>query len=314
MIRFVKHSDIHPEKWDNAVLTAQQSTIFATYDLLDSLTGNSSWNALVKDDYLAVMPLPERAKGGIHYIYTPFFIPQLGIFSSKNISAQEIFEFFNTIPKKYKQVDLLLHPQIDLTRFQKRHISLVSHDLDLNRPYEILQHDFSQNTKRNIKDANKHSLTLVKNPNILEEVIQLFVENKGGEKIVHYGPNDYRILARTAKLLLSKNALDIVGVNYENQQLIAGAFFVRDQHRLWFWFSGRNTHSAESKPMFFLLDEYIRAHAEQPLVLDFNGSLNENVARLYKGFGGQPYSIPMANYARNKAWQALFCIYNSVKR
>ena len=51
--------------------------------------------------------------------------------------------------------------------------------------------------------------------------------------------------------------------------------------------------------MFYLLNEYIRNHAETDLIIDFNGSTNENVARLYRSFGGERYEIPFVRRYKN---------------
>jgi hypothetical protein len=39
--------------------------------------------------------------------------------------------------------------------------------------------------------------------------------------------------------------------------------------------------------MFFLVDEFIRDHSGQDLVLDFEGSSNPKLARFYMGFGSK---------------------------
>lgn len=78
MIRFLTHSEIDPEKWNQTVRNSLSPTIFAAYELLDLLTGDDTWHALVEDDYETVMPLPTRKKGVLKYVYTPFFVRQNG--------------------------------------------------------------------------------------------------------------------------------------------------------------------------------------------------------------------------------------------
>lgn len=312
MIRYVKHTEIDASKWDETIQNAQFPTIFCTYRFLDILSDNS-WSALILDDYDYVMPLPERSKRGISYVYSPFFMSQLGIFSKKEVSKEIVVDFFKLFPAKFKHIDLLLNNSNDIEKIKSHTNALISHELDLSPSYENLCKGYSQNTKRNIKAAQKHSLTLVRDDISVEEIIRLFCENRGQTKEVHYRTKDYDILVKAAAILKKLNRLEAYGVKTEDGKTIAGALFVRDYQRYWFWFSGRNEQYAETKSMFFLMDEFMKSHADQPFILDFNGSMNENVSRLYKGFGGLPYNIPMISYSKNIFWQLALSLYQKVK-
>ena len=68
MIRLVKHGDIDAARWNETVGASGFPTVFCTYEMLDALVGDATWNALVMDDYDYVMPLPERSKFGVHYV------------------------------------------------------------------------------------------------------------------------------------------------------------------------------------------------------------------------------------------------------
>ncbi|MCQ2283360.1 MAG: GNAT family N-acetyltransferase [Bacteroidales bacterium] len=313
MIRFVKHKDILPEKWDTAVLESPFRTVFCTYRILNALTQGSTWNALVMDDYDYVMPLPERSKFYIRYIYTPFFLPQMGIFSAKAVTAAIVSDFFNAIPKTFKQIDALLNVSNDYSDIESHTISLVSHQLKLSAPYLELYAGFSQNTQRNIKSARKQNLTFQQDQVTIQTIIDLFRNNKGQENSVHFKDADYQLLDSTANILKEMGMLDVISVHNTEGQCLAGALMVKDFDRYWFWFSGRDNQFAAAKPMFFLLDEYIQKHAEESKWLDFNGSMNENVARLYKGLGGLPYPVKMINYTKKTYWNLLLKLYRKIK-
>ncbi len=298
MIRFVKHQDINPESWNRAVENAENASVFAKFEMLDILTGDATWHAAIKDDYTAVLPLPYRQKFGFSYLYTPFFLPQMGIYAESPINSSDTLMFFNIIPRKFFQVDLLFQKGDDITKLPDNHLVFTSHELDLKGPFDALWDGFSQNTRRNIKSAEKHFLTFEKNEGLVEEIIQLFKNNRGKDQAVHYKDRDYQTLLRAANFLLKQGNLDVVGVRNTEKKLIAGALMVRDHSKIWFWFSGRDETAAESRAMFFLLHEYLKDLCDTDLVFDFNGSNNENVARFYRGFGGLPYSIPMLQYSR----------------
>jgi hypothetical protein len=229
----------------------------------------------------------------------------MGIFSEEPTDAQKTLLFFNAIPKKFLQVDLLLNAHNHADLLPEHQLQCVSHLLDLNAPYDSLCANFSQNTRRNLKSAEKHFLTLEKNDGLIENIIDLFQNNRGKDAAVHFGAHDYLVLQKAAEFLVPKGQLEVLGVRDAEQNLIAGTLMVRDGQRIWFWFSGRDERAAESKPMFFLLNEYIKENCESPLMLDFNGSNNKNVARLYQGFGGVPYSLVMLQHSRLKILEIL---------
>ena len=300
MIRYLKHSEINPEKWNQAVRNSLFSTIFVEYELLDLLTDSDTWDALVKDDYEAVMPLPYRKKGVLKYVYTPFFIPQMGIFSEYEILPDEIEDFFSAVSKHYLLADIVLNEKLDV---ENRNMTFVSHSMSLQLSYNELFGNFSQNTKRNIKTAEKAECAITRQEESVSDIIQLFIRNKGSQTEVHFTDKDYRRLLQIANYLFEKNLLEVYGVRTTDNQLAAGALFVKDANRRWFWFSGRDNQLSQCMPMFCLLNEYIRDHAETESMLDFNGSTNDNVARLYRGFGGERYEIPFVRCYKNLFWR-----------
>lgn len=314
MIRLVKHGDIDAVRWNKTIGASGFPTVFCTYEILDALVGDATWNALVMDDYDYVMPLPERSKFGVHYVYSPFFVSQMGIFSAKPVTAQITSDFFNALPSADKHVDLLLN-QSNATDFIDSYtISLVTHTLALDKDYQVLSSAYSQNTKRNVKAARKFGLVLKNDEVGVEQIVRLFQENRGQQKEVRFKPKDYEILTQTAALLKSQGLLEVLSVHTPDGQPIAGALMVRDFQRYRFWFSGRDASFADQKAMFFLLDEFVNRHAGTPFLLDFNGSMNENVARLYKGFGGQPLPIKMISYSRQLYWNLLLKLYRMIRK
>ena len=314
MIRLVKHGDIDAARWNETIGASGFPTVFCTYEILDALVGDATWNALVMDDYDYVMPLPERSKFGVHYVYSPFFVSQMGIFSAKPVTAQITSDCFNALPSADKHVDLLLN-QSNATDFIDSYtINLVTHTLALDKDYQALSSAYSQNTKRNVKAARKFGLVLKNDEVGVEQIVRLFQENRGQQKEVRFKPKDYEILTQTAALLKSQGLLEVLSVHTPDGQPIAGALMVRDFQRYRFWFSGRDARFADQKAMFFLLDEFINRHAGTPFLLDFNGSMNENVARLYKGFGGQPLPIKMISYSRQLYWNLLLKLYRMIRK
>ena len=225
----------------------------------------------------------------------------MGIFSEREITSEETDAFLKEISKHCVLADVLLNEKNGI---RKPHdTNFVSHTLSLQPDYNELYSLFHENTKRNIKVGKKMECRVTVGEEPVADIIALFRENRGQAETVHYHDHDYKVLENVASHLLEKGLLDIYGVRTNDGKLAAGALFVKDGNRRWFWFSGRDNQLSACKPMFLLLDAYIRDHAGSDLLLDFNGSKNENVARLYQGFGGNRYTIPFARRFGNLFWK-----------
>lgn len=312
MIQFLNSTEIDPDKWDNTVRNSRFRTVFATYKALSLLTEDFGWNALIQDDYEYVMPLPERTKMGIHYICQPGFVGPTGIFSKKETTASAVLGFFNAIPEKYVQVDLTLNTQNALPPSGPFALTAVSHAMALDAPYENLAAGYSQNTRRNVKTARRQGLVWVPDGD-LEAIIALFRQNRGKRGDVHYKGSDYRALVRIVSFLRKTGLAEVPEVHTCDGERVAGAVFVHDFGRHVFLFSGRDNRFADCRPMFFLLDEFVRRHAGSAESLDFNGSRDPNVARMYRGFGGRPYGIPCISHTRPVWWGFLLHIYKKLR-
>jgi len=285
MIRFLTSDQIVKQNWDDLIHASQFPTIFATYDFLT--IASKQWGALIFNDYEACMPLPFQKKFGIQYIYTPPFISRLGIFSKIPVDDLLVASFMKSIPKKNKLIELILNPTIPLST-QQNHTSFF---LDLKTDYDILYQNYSENTRRNLKTAAKHNLRLTQEVST-KEITQLFINNRA-KNLEHPIPfAHYTILEHLAHFSDTVEKLLHYGVIDPDGNLIAGALFLKDANRFWFWFSGRDNTNFEKRAMFFLIDQMIQQQCNSSIVLDFNGSNNPNIARFYAGFGATSYTCP----------------------
>ncbi|MBR3578640.1 MAG: GNAT family N-acetyltransferase [Bacteroidales bacterium] len=311
MIRFYRHEEIDRTRWDACVEASPAATLFASFDFLS--VANPEWAALVEDDYTAVMPLPWRSKFGMKYVYNPFYFSRLGIFSAEAVTCKKVAEFLQAVPKSFVSIDMNLNESVpDEASVPNGHLK-VSHRLDLNQPYEVICKGYGSNHKRNIKAARAFGLVI--NESIYaEDVITLYRgSRRGSGKNVRMQDGDYDIFLEVCELARQRGLTDVWGVRDSDGILLAGAVFLRDYDRVWFWASGREEERADRKAMFFLMDEYIRQHAQQPLVLDFNGSSTESVARFYAGFGSQRYTFPALSVLCNSWAKPLLHLYRKIK-
>ena len=292
MITYLKHEQIDLQRWDECISQAPNGLVYAWSWYLDMV--HPGWEALVEmvdDKYLSVMPLTCNRKYGINYLFQPFFVQQLGLFSLQPVTQETSLRFLKAIPKKFRLIEIRLNEGNPLPEGQKRVDYHHNHLLDLNHSYDVLLSNYHDNTKRNLKKSLNNNLQLVKGLPV-ETVIQLFRENRGAS-VSHWNDPEYERLKRlTARALTSSNAF-VYGVQQsDKQEIICGALFMVSHHRITFLFSGNNAIGKELQAMTFLIDQVIREFAAQPLVLDFEGSDDENLARFYLGFGSRPVLYP----------------------
>lgn len=284
MIRYLRHHEIDKKKWDERIASSFNAIIYSYSWYLDIVA--EGWDALVEDDYKAVMPLTWKKKFGIHYLYQPWFTQQLGIFSIDRLTERDAENFFAAIPSKFRLIEISLntynklHPGEDITVKPS-----LTHELDLISSYESLHKQYSENTRRNTRKAPKHNLTLTDNIGV-DAVIELFRNNKGQE-VGKFREHHYEMLRRLMDACIARGKGRVTGVTNGRGDVCAGAFFIESNGKIIFIFSGRNEEAKASGAMFFLIDRFIEQNAGRNLTLDFEGSNDPDLARFYKGFGSK---------------------------
>lgn len=95
MIQYLTREELSVKKYDKCVYEAPNSRIYALAWYLDCVSRN--WGVLVLDNYQAVMPICWNRKFCIHYVHTPPWCQQLGIFSKKPIDEDLILQFIEKV-------------------------------------------------------------------------------------------------------------------------------------------------------------------------------------------------------------------------
>ena len=287
MIQYLTHNQIDKSKWD--AIIAEYGNIYAFSWYLDIV--HPQWEALVEDDYHSVMPLTGGKKFGINYLYQPYFVQQLGVFSKVPVTPQKTEEFLNAIPKKYRFAEIRLNEDniiADGAQGVEYHRNVL---LDLNQDYEAIRAHYHQNTKRNLAKAEDNHLQLVTSV-IPYHVVALFRDNRGA-LLNKWGDIEYGVLIHLAKEAQQRNYAFMLGVNEKGiGQLICAAIFMKTKDRVTFLFSGLTVEGKQRQAMTYLLDQVIQKYSNRPITFDFEGSDDENLARFYLGFGGEEKKYP----------------------
>ena len=293
MITYLQHNDIDKPKWDATI--AQCGNIYAFSWYLDLV--HPDWEALVEDDYQTVMPLTGGKKFGVSYLFQPYFVQQLGVFSLSPLSPEKTATFLNAIPKKYRFAEIRLNEKNvldDNLQGVEYHRNVL---FDLNQSYDTIRASYHQNTKRNLAKAEANNLQIVDTV-IPYHVVALFTDNRGA-LLDKWGDAEYARLTRLAQVAQKRQAAFMLGVTEKGVgELLCAAIFMKTDSRITFLFSGLKQEGKDKQAMTFLLDHVIQKFANQPITFDFEGSDDDNLARFYLGFGGQEVRYP--SYAFNR--------------
>lgn len=275
VIKYLKHKQIDKNKWDACIKNAPNGLIYGLSWYLDIVC--PGWDALVSDDYEAVMPLPWKQKLGIKYIYHPLFAQQLGVFYQREADDQT-YEFLEHIPFNFMKYETSLN---FLNQVKQLSLNIrTNHIIPLNKPYNELLKSCNENTRRNIKKAIKL------NPLITDKVgLDDFIALKRETLVASLKKAETERLSTLITYLVTNKHAKIVGVYSDTNQLLAAVCLVHFKNRLVYLFAASSEQGKEQRSMFAVINYIMQQHALSDTLIDFEGSNIEGVAQFFKGFG-----------------------------
>ena len=282
LITYLKHTEIDKHKWDACIAKASNSLVYAYSWYLDVVSPN--WDALVLNDYEAIMPITHRRKYFISYLFQPFFTQQLGVFSRLETPDFIVQKFIDAIPSKYKFIDINFNEDNNA----KGLIEKKNFILPIDETYADLFAAYKGQAKRNIKKAKEQNLYLQVLP--YKQSVDFYVKHKGAAT-KGVTAKDYLMLKQLYKICNKQNMLLSMGVFSKQFGLVATGVFIINEDRVIFHLGTSDSKGKEIGAMHFLMDGVIAQLAGKNSFIDFEGSEKEGIARFYKSFGAfkRPY-------------------------
>jgi len=93
----------------------------------------------------------------------------------------------------------------------------------------------------------------------------------------------------------------IYGAYSKRNELCAAAFFLKEQKRITYLNSVSTPEGKAARAMYAIINRFIADHAGTGIILDFEGSNVEGIARFFEGFGAQPETYQHIKY-NNLPW------------
>ena len=291
-IQYISNKHIDKARWDRCIDEASNGLVYGYSIYLDCMSAN--WDALVLDDYRAVMPLTWNRKYGFYYIYQPFLSAALGVFGN-DINAALIESFLKAIPRRFKLWEFSLNHgnffRVDGFELLER----MNYVLPLGKSYQDLYNLFRENVKRNIKKAEKLGCTVQRDIDVQEVIDLAAVQMKSFAKLrdddlLHF-KNVYQHFHSTGKAIT-------YGIVDQQGKLISSAAFFYSHKRAYYILVGNHPNGKTLGAGHALINAFIKDHAGKDLLLDFEGSDIGNIAFFYSSFGAIEEKYPAIVYNR----------------
>jgi hypothetical protein len=289
MINYLPHTSIDRQKWDACITNSHNRLPYSLSWWLDAAC--PEWDALVQDDYLAVMPLTHGQKFGINYLYQPYFTQQLGIFSPPLITPVSITDFLMAIPLKYKYVQIQLNSENNVQHTDLAFSTRKNFILDLTPSAIELASHYHRNCRRNIQKAVHTELSVKSGP--APSAFTHFIKNNLDNQLTGTRKTFYPTLTRLTEASLQQSAGEIAGVYTHTGELVSAGWFITQLGRCLFQVCASTEKGKENQAMYMLVNHMITRNAGSGLVFDFAGSNIPGISYFNAGFGSKVTHYPV---------------------
>ncbi len=283
-IRYVKNKDINLTKWDNCIKHSVGGIVYAYSWYLNIVC--ESWDALIEDDYISVMPLPVTRILGINTVYIPNFIYQLGIFSLKPLPSEKAELFLSAIPRDFKIINLRLNRLINITttKFMIDN-EKKCFELDLIKPYKKLSGQYSKQLAYQLHKDIGSGLSVVQGIAIKELFRFYYLHEKyTNESKLNEYLNMLKIIMVTA---IKYRIGEIFGTYSPHNELRATALLLRSHNRITIIHTCIDEKNTGKRGLNLLIDKIIRKHSEKNITLSFEYTNKQHPGSIYKNFGAR---------------------------
>jgi len=174
-----------------------------------------------------------------------------------------------------------------------------NYTLSLNKDYQSLCSSYKENIRRNIKKAQQIGCTLKKDIPVADVVA---LSKPAMQQISNLKEEDYRHFESLYQLLRQQNKAITYGVYSPDNELVASCVYFFSHKRAYYILVGNHQNGKTMGASHYLIDRFIVDHANQDLLLDFEGSDIRNLAFFYSSFGAEVEIYPFLKINHLPFW------------
>lgn len=296
-MKYVNWKDIDPIKWDGFIATFPKVHFYFLHGYLSSIC---QWDAIIQTDelgnYAMVLPLPFKHKLFWRFLYRPFFCQQLGILSHTPLATQQLSRIEKLLDQKFSfgVSAWKMDGYAWKTLKSQTCVNLV---LDLNKPYSDLKLLFNKNRRRQLGKLAKLEIDTTFGDRLtdLESIISKVRETLGA-KVSEVKDIHFENLVVAMDQIKTQVEYTVVSALVD-QKVVGAGVYVQYNGRC-VYILGYSLPEVEKLGVSTqIMNEMIQKKSEQHVLLDFEGSSVEGVARFYKSFGAieENYQVKSLN-------------------
>ena len=304
LIKYIHREHLDEQKYNDCVENSLQSNSYAFSWYLDIVCDN--WDVLVLDDYEAVMPIPWRKKYGIKYVYPPFWVLQLGVYSNEAIDENK---FLTHLFNKFKFVELRMNTQNNFVLYPEFLQLKQCQKLVLNTTYSSILSKYRKDRKKDLQKAATANLIEKWNDHP-SNLVQLF-KNNIGKRTPNIKENDYENLEKLIAICIEKKVGETLAVYDKENKLVASVFLLKHKNSITKLISSTNLKNRKNGANTFLIDRVIFKYQKDFSVFNFGGSSIKSIASFSKSFGAETEKYPFLKVNR---FPFLFGLFKSLKK
>jgi len=289
-IHYLRRQDIDDTKWDACIQSSPNGLIYGRTVFLDNITGGQ-WDALVWEDYQAVMPLTWRKKLGFFYLYQPFFTAALGVMGQ--VPEQSTIDgWLKAIPSRFRLWDFHLNETNVISPrandLPLKIITRTNYLLPLYQPYALIREGYSRLAGRMLKKAAGLSISRVDDPS---QVIDLY---RDIYRTAHpeLSNGDYGRLNSCAEWACRNGHASAWLAHSANGEKMGFYLAFMDQRFVYSMLGGSTPAGKETGAFYLLTDTLIREYAGREKVFRFEGSDIPGIAFFNSQFGPNQVHYP----------------------
>lgn len=280
MIRKVSHKEICREKYQKCILQSPNYRIYAEDWYLDIVSKNA-WDCYVYGDYEAVMPVPYKTFLGTKIILQPTYCQQLGVFSPSGISEKLLIDFQNLLLKNSLLSYNFNEENSTLFSSDSRLKDRINYILSLGDSYETIFSNFNQLRRREFRAMEKLS------PKISYEFDEKELIKELNQKYPHLQKYYNSLVFSNLLTKIKERKRYFFSKLIIDEKIISTMLMLKSGNRNILLCSSKNQDKRYKGAVSFLLNDFIKSHAETELLIDFEGSMLPNIALFNESFGAE---------------------------